>query len=167
MPLSFLNFWDLVLKTSFQVAFLLKISKFLSYKICKFLTASTNQNCEFLCSKLSVSLDQCLINVSLIETRKFSIFKFLSDQSFHASFVIEFTCIVLFSLSILHFCSHITHYFSHTTHIHFTKLGTHRCKAVGYRDGRRADLPAARPRKPGDHAAEWRRQRRTPCAHPR
>jgi 2-dehydropantoate 2-reductase len=27
--------------------------------------------------------------------------------------------------------------------------------------------PLLGPREPGDHAAEWRRQRRTPCAHPR
>ena len=35
------------------------------------------------------------------------------------------------------------------------------------RKPRRTGVPAARPREPGDHAAEWRRQRRTPCAHPR
>ena len=98
----------------------------------KFLTISTdwkspsnNRNYEFLCSKLSNSLNWCLIDVRSIKTGKLSVFRFLSNQSFHASFVKGFTCIALFSLFILHFCNHISHSLvSHTTRIHFAKLGT-------------------------------------------
>ena len=54
---------------------------------------------------------------------KFSVFKFLTNLFFHASFMfrIHMHCIVF--VSILQFCSHIFHYF-HTTCIHFGTLGT-------------------------------------------
>ena len=61
----------------------------------------------------------------LVETGKFSIFRFMTNPFFHASFVFGFTCIALFYLSILHFCNHIFHSLvSHTTCIDFAKLGT-------------------------------------------
>ena len=61
----------------------------------------------------------------LIETGKFSVFRFMTNPFFHASFVFGFTCIALFSLSILHFCNHISHSLvSHTIRIDFAKLGT-------------------------------------------
>ena len=54
---------------------------------------------------------------------KFLVFSFLINLSFHASFLLGFTCVALFSLSILHFCSHISHCF-HTRHAYTAKFGT-------------------------------------------
>ena len=113
-----------VSKTTLKVFYFLFLFgiKFLDFWVLKFLTTLinrrsplTDQNCEFLCSKLSASLDWYLIGVQPIEIGKFSVFRFLIDQSFNALFVIGFTCIALFSLFILHFCSHIPHWF-HTQH---------------------------------------------------
>ena len=108
-----------VVKTPFKLFFSIK---FQDFKVLKFLIVSTNrrspltdQKCELLCAKLSASLDWYSIDVRPIEIGKFLVFKFLTDQSFHALHIQIRTCIALFSLSILHFCSHISHCF-HTHH---------------------------------------------------
>ena len=118
-------FWILFMcitshKNHFQVVLLHKIPVF---KVLKFLTTLTDQTCKFLCSKLFASVDRCLIDVQLIVNGKFSVFRFLADQSSCIICVwIHMHCIVFFIY--LAFCNHISHrLLSHTTHIHFTKLG--------------------------------------------
>ena len=111
-------FWILFMcitshKNHFQVVLLHKIPVF---KVLKFLTTLTDQTCKFLCSKLFASVDRCLIDVQLIVNGKFSVFRFLADQSFHALFVFGFTCIALFSLSILHFAIIFLIDWFHTQH---------------------------------------------------
>ena len=85
---TFLDHIHWVLKTSLQVVFLHKIFRFQSFK---------NFNC-FDQSKISLDwlkmwafvfktlclFDRYSIDVRSIKTRNFSIFKFLTDQSFHA-----------------------------------------------------------------------------------
>ena len=55
------------------------------------------------------------IDARPIETEKFSIFKYLTNLFFLHHLCLGFTCILLFSVSILQFCSHISYCF-HTYH---------------------------------------------------
>ena len=56
-------------------------------------------------------LDWYLIVARPIETEKFSISKFLTKLFFMHQLCLGFTCIALFSVFILQFCSHISHCF--------------------------------------------------------
>ena len=66
-------------------------------------------------SLASAWLDWYSIDARPIETEKFSIFKYLTNLFFLHHLCLGFTCIALFSVSILQFCNHISHCF-HTYH---------------------------------------------------
>ena len=78
---------------------------------------SINQKIPDFSSLASTWLNWYSINARPIETEKFSIFKYLTNLFFFFLHHLcsEFTCIALFSVSILQFCSYISHC-CHTYH---------------------------------------------------
>ena len=61
---------------------------------------------------------------SMLDHSKLKNFQFLSFWPNFQFLYLGFTCIALFFIFILQFCSHISHFFSHITCIYFAKLGT-------------------------------------------
>ena len=81
---------------------------------------SINQKILDFSSLASAWLDWYTIDAQSIETKKFSVFKYLTNLFFLHHLCLGFTCIALFSISIMQFCSHISHCFQ--TYHAFTLL---------------------------------------------
>ena len=84
---------------------------------------STDRNCNKNFLFEFAWLDWHSIDAWLIETKKFQFLSIWPIFFFLHHLCLGFTCIALFSVSILQFCSHISHCF-HITCIHFATLGT-------------------------------------------
>ena len=86
-------------------------SRFLTDRRC----FSTDWNCNKIFWLESAWLDWYSIDAQLIETEKILVSKIFTNFFFMHHLCLGFRCIALFSVSILHFCSHIFHHF-HTQH---------------------------------------------------
>ena len=72
---------------------------------------SINRKIPKFSSLASAQLDWYSIDAQSIEIEKFSVFKYLTNLFFLHHLCLGFTCIALFYVSILQFCSHISHCF--------------------------------------------------------
>ena len=86
---------------------LLCLSKFLIDRV----WFSINRKIPDFSSPASAWLDWYLIGFQPIETKNFLVFKYLTNLFFLRHLCLGFTCIALFYVSILQFCSHISHCF--------------------------------------------------------